>query len=144
MKIIKDKKGIVGNCCESPSILYTIIILVFGIVVGGIIIFDYQSIKPQEEGFVITDVEKAQAEARYYYKQENMRVVNETGLPKQESCEAIKIRIKTEVFPKHIITYHCKSSPEEEERFCQSYTNPNTKESFVKYYLLNCLEEREI
>lgn len=54
MKLIENKKGIVGGsgCCESPPILYTIMLLVIGMVVGGVIV-SFPSEKFQEESEIL-------------------------------------------------------------------------------------------
>ena len=71
------------------------------------------------------------------------KLVDETGIPQEYSCEEIKIMYISDYYPPHTSTYHCKDSPESEYIWCRTVTNSNTKEVFVKYYILNCLEEKD-
>lgn len=76
------------------------------------------------------------------YRQETMRVVT-TGIPINYTCEQIRFMIMSEVYPPYEVKRYCKNYPEGEEMICSSWYDPNTKETFVKYYLTECLEQKD-
>lgn len=54
MEIIKNKKGIVGNCSEVPGLFYSITLLIIGMIIGGII-FGSNSVKLQQENGMLKE-----------------------------------------------------------------------------------------
>lgn len=82
-------------------------------------------------------------ERLYEYKQSTKRLIDETGIPEDNTCEQINIMIKTEIYPIHEQVYECKSSEESNYSWCETHSYSNTKEMFVKYYLTECLEQKK-
>ena len=92
----------------------------------------------------IEESSREKALREFYYMESTMKIVNQTGLPEQYSCKEIKLRIETGVYPERKTIYDCKRNSEEEYTWCQTNYFHDNKESFVEYYILNCLYAFEV
>jgi len=79
------------------------------------------------------------------YYRNSERVISDTGVPEEYTCEQINIMIKTGVYPEHKIMYECRENPEAEYEWCKTHTvaGSQTKQKFVEYYLTECLEQKQ-
>ena len=139
MKKIKEEKEIINWRIFFQSLLVVLFLTSF--IFLALAFVDYTNNKQEKANQKKLDI--MQSETRSHYIEYSMRLVNETGIPSQYSCEDIQIRIQTGIYPKKESIFHCKSSPEDTFHWCRTSINPNTKEAFVEYYLLNCLEMRQ-
>lgn len=73
------------------------------------------------------------------YMESTKVLVNETGIPEEYTCEQINVMITSDVYPRLERTYNCKMNEEAPMQDCGGYIDPNTKDSFVRYYITKCM-----
>lgn len=122
---------------ERDTIITIAIIVFVGAFIGMIYFLNTSDWKDEEK----VDWDKIRSD--WDYQQSTKKLVNETGIPEQYTCEQINIMIKTEVYPEYRANYDCKTVSRDTYEWCSSWMNSNTKDSFVTYYLTECLEQKD-
>ena len=115
-------------------------IFIFVILVLFAIFLVYMTLNYEKKEDPFKDFDWDEARARHDYKESTMRLVNQTGVPEHYSCKDLKFMISTNTIPHKELIYNCKFSPEEDEQWCKTHTNPNNQQEFKDYFILNCLE----
>ena len=137
MEKVQKKQG--GLKMNKPGIF--IVGFCFGVIILGCLIVAFESILTEDDKKLEDDFEEARRQQEY--RQSTERLYNESGVPSQYTCEQMRVMYISDVYPKHVLNYECKDSPESNYSWCKTHYFGDTRETFVKYYLLNCLEQKE-
>ncbi len=119
---------------RKSDFIFLFIILILFAVYSVYLTLSYEKTEDSFEDF-----DWDEARVRYDYKESTMRLVNQTGVPEHYSCKDLRFMIETSTIPEEVSFYNCKAYEKDEEHWCKTSYNPNNKQKFKDYFILNCL-----